>query len=334
MRLRPAGFTLMELLISIGIIGILISLLLPAVQRTRDMSRRTSCQNKLRQLGLASQNFELIKNHLPIAAGPVLQTPDRVTRYGNYSVQSQLLDFLEESAVASTIDFKKFAASGIQPLARFDAVVSSFVCPADFYKGVSYRYCVGATAFPGGEKRQAQLGVFASHCATRTVGIADGSSQTAAFSERVLADDSFLHFHNRQDYWNTGVAALRGYPAYLEITADEMTITCAGLRSSSPSFFPWSGRHWYKPGYDDTAYNHVAVPNAASPDCSVNTPAADQAHGGLSEAGQHSARSYHIGGANVVFADGHIRLVSDTVDLVTWRSLATTSGSDSARGDW
>jgi prepilin-type N-terminal cleavage/methylation domain-containing protein/prepilin-type processing-associated H-X9-DG protein len=334
MRLRPAGFTLMELLISIGIIGILMMLLLPAVQRTRDLSRRTSCQNKLRQLGLASQNFEIINNHLPIAAGPVLQTTDHVTRYGNFSVQSQLLDFLEESAVASTIDFKKFAASGIQPLARFDVVVPSFVCPADFYNGVSYRYCVGASAFPGGEKRQAQLGVFASHCATRSVGIADGSSHTTAFSERVLADDSFLYFHRRQDYWNTGVAALRGYPEYLEITADEMTLTCAGLRSSSPSFFPWSGRHWYKPGYDDTAYNHVAVPNAASPDCSVNSPAADQAHGGLSEAGQHSARSYHIGGVNVAFADGHVKLVSDTVDLVTWRSLSTSSGRDSAIGDW
>src|SRR5262245_29171417 len=101
---RRAGFTLVELLVVIAIIGILVSLLLPAVQAAREAARRTSCLNNLTQLGLAVHNFEFHYEHLPSgvtnADGPIRNEP--IGTHVGWVVQ--ILPYLEHHALAQRFD--------------------------------------------------------------------------------------------------------------------------------------------------------------------------------------------------------------------------------------
>ena len=95
------AFTLVELLVVIAIIGILIGMLLPAVQQVREAARRISCANNCRQIGLASLNYESAFMGLPPSW--LLPTNDAVT--AGWSVQGQLLPYLEQGNISANIDF-------------------------------------------------------------------------------------------------------------------------------------------------------------------------------------------------------------------------------------
>ena len=100
---RSNGFTLVELLVVIAIIGILIGMLLPAVQTVREAARRTSCMNNIRQLVLCTHNYESARMHLPPAYE--LDAGQTATGNGSWSIHAQLLPFCEQSNAYSFIDF-------------------------------------------------------------------------------------------------------------------------------------------------------------------------------------------------------------------------------------
>ncbi len=122
---RLTGFTLVELLVVIAIIGILVALLLPAVQAAREAARRNSCQNNLKQVGLALQNYVSARGVLPpaaeIPAGTIFQP---------FSAQSRLLEYLEEGNLATLIDFDQDKQFTNNPRAAATRV-SSFQCPSE-----------------------------------------------------------------------------------------------------------------------------------------------------------------------------------------------------------
>src|SRR4051812_4168089 len=105
--LNRRGFTLVELLVVIAIIGILVALLLPAIQAAREAARRTTCQNHMKQLGLATLNYEVNKKELPpskyvaFIAGPAGSTQVK------HSTIQYILSYMEETAIAGQWDFKK-----------------------------------------------------------------------------------------------------------------------------------------------------------------------------------------------------------------------------------
>src|SRR5262245_15507140 len=131
MKHSSRGFTLVELLVVIAIIGILIALLLPAVQAAREAARRSQCMNNLRQMGLAMLNYEQSYKKFP--PSDVL-VPDpatgELTKSLGLSVHARLLPFVEESSLRTLVNFSAAYSDASNVTAKMTRV-PMFVCPSD-----------------------------------------------------------------------------------------------------------------------------------------------------------------------------------------------------------
>ena len=123
---RNLGFTLVELLVVIAIIGILIALLLPAVQAAREAARATQCRNHLKQLSLAAHSFHDAEGHLP--AGAYCEQGD-ITHC--HSWLEKMLPFLEQQAIFEQINFSVENHITPNPAALNDKVIATLMCPSD-----------------------------------------------------------------------------------------------------------------------------------------------------------------------------------------------------------
>ena len=120
------GFTLVELLVVIAIIGILIALLLPAVQAAREAARASQCRNNLKQVSLAAHSFHDANNHLPAGAYC------KGTQIGHcHSWLEMLLPFMELGAIFDQIDFTVNNNVGVNPAALNDKLIPNLMCPSD-----------------------------------------------------------------------------------------------------------------------------------------------------------------------------------------------------------
>src|SRR5262245_37968316 len=124
-----SGFTLIELLVVIAIIGILIGLLLPAVQKVREAAARASCTNNLKQIGVALHNFENVHGHLPSGSPEVF-----ASQSGYLSPQVQLLPYIEMGNSYKLFDLSKgpFESPNVEAAL---AKPPFFLCPSDPFKG-------------------------------------------------------------------------------------------------------------------------------------------------------------------------------------------------------
>src|SRR3954469_22935554 len=131
------AFTLVELLVVIAIIGVLIALILPAVQSAREASRRVSCTNNLRQIGIAMQNYHEVTNCLPVARNPFPLVQ---------SALSRILPFVEQGNVHQLVDYTQpLTATANQ--AALVTPIKLFICPSDGQKGRVPAAETGATNY-------------------------------------------------------------------------------------------------------------------------------------------------------------------------------------------
>jgi prepilin-type processing-associated H-X9-DG protein len=321
---RNAGFTSVELLVGLGIVVIFLALLLPAVQSSREASRRIACTSNLRQLALATEAFVASNRRYPSLRKYPL---DLVGPRPNPSIHVQLLPFLEESNVHAqlNLDVRNPVSMG-PPSSTENAFaleygIATFKCPSDSPPpgGNNYRACFGttpgihATWVPGRPRRgplelEALWGVFVNRSSPAR--LLDGASQTALFSERVVGDGDPGRYTPFCDALFTGEDHF--FP-------NDTLRNCAAITAVDPhaSYLGWT---WLTPDYTQTSYNHCFGPNSIIPDCFDD--------GGRAFEAAMTARSWHDGGVFVAFADGSVRFVQEGIDLLLWRALATIHGEE------
>jgi prepilin-type N-terminal cleavage/methylation domain-containing protein len=359
------GFTLVELLVVIAIIGILVALLLPAIQAAREAARRTQCTNNVSQLAKAALNFESGKKTFPLGRSVGAIPGDQYGRSAiHWGLLAYLLPYIEEGAVYSQITFTQPANSSTSlDVDDFSNVETSqipgFVCPSDpdrldnygpppdtqcgqeGFGRSNYRGCGGSNVgyypdqrYPvagNDTDREYNDGIFVANYTVSMKQVTDGTSHTGIFSEMVKGDGTRLATDTASDWFQV--------PGnYASNNPSTMATNCMALTQPLPTGnqqFHCAGRNWVRGDYATTRYNHVLPPNSRS--CAYNSPPPGNsvAGGGSMTANQvnefgsaTTASSRHPGGVVFATVDGATHFVSDTVDPSVWSALGSRNGNE------
>jgi prepilin-type N-terminal cleavage/methylation domain-containing protein len=328
--LVQSGFTLVELLVVIAIIGILVALLLPAVQAAREAARRTGCQNNLRQFGVALLNHESARRALPAGAAASFPTDNPLEGLITATGNTLLLPYFEELAIAAEYDYEKLFL--LQSLHLYRAVVPLFVCPTnghqfvihdvfsqngppigDTFATTDYAYSHGATDswclsnnFPPHEKGPFDVGL-----GTKLRQITDGTSHTIAMGEAAGGEHWPLSYgpgsmDPSEGGLNADVPWLMGLPVndfFLPVLVSSVfgsTIEPMNKRSVTNSMMVLSG-------VTDCRSSRDGGPHMAS-----------------------NFRSDHPGGGQFLVCDGSVHFITEDLDLLLYRRLSTIAEGEPA----
>ncbi len=298
---RRRAFTLLELLVVIAIIGVLIALLLPAVQAAREAARRNQCVNNLTQIGIALGNYEAAHFVLPPGvvdtSGPIRNRPE------NYHMGwiPQLLPFLEETIAYRHIDFSVGAYHKNNAPVR-DVQIDVLSCPSD---GSRYGRAPALTSYAAcHHDLEAPIdldnhGVFFLNSAICSKEIPDGLAHTIFVGEKRV--------DARETTW------LSGTMATLRNTGNPPNTTAIDTN--------W-GNYWVKDveqrNYGPMFWTDESEP-IAEPEEEGFQPATVPGDEWQLVVGGFS--SYHVGVTNFLFGDGAVRPISDTIALDVYRQL-------------
>lgn len=335
---RRRAFTLVELLVVIAIIGILIALLLPAVQAARESARRSQCVNNLKQIGIAFNGYHDVYNVLPFGKGA---SYPGAPVYARWSQHALLLPYLEQQALYNSLDFRwppatpgmggglpfmpAYANPGGQNNVPCTIQVPGFLCPSDGtqvdpawpgqnnYAGNQGSWLCDRTQATDPNAivapTETQPGIFFYLSAVTFADVLDGVSTTAFFSEKLRGTGAP---NPRTDMFVI--------PAQTSLQATWTTCTNIPV-TATPLTSKW-GWSWVMGENCCTQYNHVAVPNA--PSCGGTGFPGTMSNMAM----QVAPSSNHPAAVNVCMGDGSVRFVRENIDLLTWRALGTRRGSE------
>lgn len=338
---RRNAFTIVELLVVIAIIGLLVALLLPAVQAAREAARRISCTNNLKQLGLSVHHFQTALGIFPpsfvIEPGTSLSTNN-----GSWSVHGRILPYIEQGNAYTRVrldlawDAPENKSTGV-PTMR----IPTFMCPSEVNDTVrldssgapkvypqNYGFNFGTWFVYDPQTDQGGNGSFFPNSRLTPAGFSDGLSHTLCAAE------------------------VKAFTPYFRNTSDPGT----GIPSSPVDLAAFASGAQFKLGlttndntghteWPDGRVHHSGMTTAFTPNTAVLYQHSDgqtydidynSRQEGKSDTqptyAAVTARSYHPGIVNVVFMDGSVRPIADSIQVDVWQSLSTRNGGEVVQG--
>jgi prepilin-type N-terminal cleavage/methylation domain-containing protein/prepilin-type processing-associated H-X9-DG protein len=347
------GFTLIELLVVIAIIGVLIALLLPAVQAAREAARRAQCVNNLKQFGIALHNYHQATNVIPWGDGPW---------WSEWSAHTLLLPYIEQGPIYNAINFGDAFPYFGQPFPLYHPTnttaayskIAVFNCPSDTDRLTDPNGHNNYMANSGSAPNSTYAGnggvdgwngplagpfIYSDAGHVTNMGgtwvnfayITDGLSNTAAFSERVKAIGN--NFGNNTAPFDgtkptASIATPPAIPNNQEATPQAYYQICintpptpVGANQDAANFSDdnISGSVWMSGQPACTRYLHVMPPNTWT------------CRSGLQMS--HVANSRHPGVVNVLMCDGSVRAIKSTVNINAWWAVGSRAAGEVVSAD-
>jgi prepilin-type N-terminal cleavage/methylation domain-containing protein len=320
------GFTMIEVLVTISIIGLLIALLLPAVQAAREGARRVQCTNNLKQLGLALQSYHGAFGSLP---------PGRIKSYDprysgirppcsspiiDKSIEVFVLGFLEQNAVYNAIN-QSLAIVGAENSTVHSIAVSTFACPSDPLAGWPRTLNANALSRYGvADPARMVFTSYAGMIGSRPVLAQPSMSSNCAVPSALIAQCDGVF----NDLSPIRFASVSDGLSYTIFMAEKSVTLLRELNGVDPEYSAQHG--WYITGnWGDTLVTALYPPNACDRVALV-----------AKEAWSNSASGMHPGGINALLGDGSVHFIKDSIQSWSFNPLTgkPTGASSDRMGAW